>query len=340
MSDELMFFSDAHIRDVGSFPPFNKIEENGLSQELNNIILGFHFVANMVKKRKPRALFFLGDMFHSPESLTNSTVYGASVGLGLVRDACIEVGATFYIMEGNHDILSDIFGISYTPILCGYGEILKESQTISIDDFKIWVCKFHTNKEKVKEALDKGKSHNLIITHLDFKGARYETGKVSNSSVSPNLDVPCISGDIHLPQDIGDVSYVGSLVQNRFNRTNLSEVGGILIFNMKTAKITRIPNKMSKHYVKIESLDQLEGLSPDRCILQVKCPLPNEEDVKALEGFEYVHVPMPDYKEQVDVNKKIMSMEKPDRILRNFLSDEKPETVALFDEVIENVSAG
>ncbi len=337
MSNDLMFFSDAHLREVGSFPPFNKIEENGLSQELNNIILGFKFVADMVRKRKPKALFFLGDMFHTPEAIPTSVLSGAAQACALVRDACIEVGCKWYIMEGNHDILSDTFKINSVSQLCGYGEIIEEDGVIDIDGFQVWVSKFNSDKEKVGASLEKGKKYNLIVTHLDFKGARYETGKVSNSRVSPNLDVPCISGDIHLPQDIGDVSYIGSLVQNRFNRTDLDEVGGILIFNTETSKITRIPNKYSKHYVKIEDLSQLEGLHPDRCVLQVKCPLPDEESVKLLEGYDYIHIPIPDYKEQVQVNKKIMSMERPDKILRSFLADERPETVKLFDEVIEDV---
>lgn len=337
MSNDFMFFSDAHLRDVGSFPPFNKIEENGLSQELNNIILGFRFVADMVKKKKPKALFFLGDMYHTPEALPTSVIFGSSVALELVKDACIETDCKFYIMEGNHDILSDTFGINSISTLGGYGEIIKEDGVIDIDGFQIWVAKFQSDKEKVGASLEKGKKYDLIITHLDFKGARYETGKVSNSRVSPNLDVPVISGDIHLPQDIGDVSYIGSLVQNRFNRCDLDGVGGVLIFNTETKKITRIPNKYSKHYVKIEDLSQLEGLPPERCVLQVKCPLPDEESVKLLEGFEYIHIPIPDYKEQVEVNKKIMSMERPDKILRSFLADERPETVALFDEVISDV---
>lgn len=336
-SNELMFFSDSHLRDVGSFPPFNKIEENGLSHELNNIILGYKFVANMVVKRKPRALFFLGDVFHHPESVSTAALYGASIAWGMVRDACIEVGIPFYYFEGNHDILSDIFGINSVAILQGFGEWIKEDQVIDIDGFRVWAAKFNSNKEKVAASLEKGKKYDLVITHLDFKGARYETGKLSNSRISPNLDVPIISGDIHLPQDVGDVSYVGSLVQNRFNRTDLSAVGGVLIFNMETKKVTRIPNKLSRHYVKIEDLSQLDGLPPDRVVLQVKCPLPDEESIKALEGYMYVHVPMPDFKEQVEVNKKIMSMEKPDKILRNWLADEKPEIVSLFDEVFNGV---
>lgn len=335
MANELMFFSDAHLRDTGSFPPFNKIEENGLSHELNNIILGFKFVADMVKKRKPKALFFLGDMFHTPEAVTTATLYGASIALSFIKEACHEAECEFYYMAGNHDILSDLFGINSVAQLAGYGNFISEDGPIYVAQQSIYVARFNSNPEKMAESLAKGLNHSLIITHLDFKGARYETGKLSNSRISPNLGVPCISGDIHLPQDIGDVSYVGSLVQNRFNRTNLDEVGGVLMYNLDTKAITRIPNKLSRHYVKIEDLEQLEGLSPNRCVLQVKCPIPDEETEALFKDFMYVHIPMPDFREQVDPNKKIMSMEKPDRILRNHLSDERPELVQLFDEVIQ-----
>jgi len=238
-------------------------------------------------------------------------------------------------MPGNHDMLNDKLGIMSISTLCGYGEIVTDDRFIDVDGYNVACVQFNSDKAKVAESLERAaEKADLIVTHLDFKGARYETGKLSGSQISPNLKVPVISGDIHLPQEIGAVNYIGSLVQNRFNRTDLSGVGGYLLWDVDKRKAERYPNTYSKHYVKIEKLSQLKGLDPDQVILQVRCPIPDEKTNKLFEPYDYIHLPMPEDVHIVDVGAKKVSMDRPEDVLRAFIKQERPGAIELYDSIM------
>lgn len=331
-----LFYSDIHYRETGSFPPFNKIEENGLTRELNNINLGMKFVADQIRKHKPRIVGCLGDIYHTPEALPTSVIHASAIGLEMIRSACFEVGAVHYIMPGNHDMLSDKHKIFSTSVLTGYCQgLITETQEIEIGDKTVAFVMFDSDKEKVQKDLEHfdGKV-DLICTHLDFKGARYETGKTSPSQISPNLKTTVISGDIHLYQKLGNVWYIGSLVQNRFNRYDTNGIGGVLIYDFEKDKVTRIKNTESLHYVKIDSIDELEGLSPETCILQVKTRELSDQDKELLQDYLYIHTPMPAEREQLETGGKVLSLDRPQDILRAHIQEVSPNLLETFDEVL------
>jgi hypothetical protein len=328
-------FSDVHLRDMGSFQPYNKVDENGLTLELNNILRGLDFVADTIAKVKPDAVFLPGDLYHTPESLTASVIYASSIGLSKVKAACDELGIPFYIMPGNHDILNDKLGINTISTLSGYAELLFENQVLDFGSCKVGVVQFNSDKGVVAQNLKEiSEQCDVLVTHLDFKGARYETGKMSDSVIEANLPIPVISGDIHLPQKVGSVHYIGSLVQNRFNRTDMEGIGGVLVYDTDTKKFTRHKNTWSKHYVKIEDMSQMVELDPEYCVLQVRCPNLNEKDLKDLGFFEYVHLPIPETVSQVQVGASIVNVEKPEEALRNFVTENRPDALFLLNEII------
>lgn len=294
-------------------------------------------MADQIRKFKPRAVFSLGDAFHNPEVIDVPTLYGASIGFGEVRDACKEVGCEFYIVEGNHDINSETpIRISSAQILQGFGTVISELFYIDLDEFTIGVVPFYSNPGKMYSLLQEAQiTADLILTHIDVAGCKYENNHDSESDLDPNFNVPVISGDIHLRQEIGSVIYPGSNVQQRFSRSDLDGVGGPLFYDLQTKKPQYIMNTYSKHYVKATSIEDVKNFDPESVVVQLVTDLPVEDVEKELEGYDYVRLPLPRIDEGMEVEYESSGIESPELILRNFISSDNPEALKQFDETLK-----
>lgn len=338
MSKEILFYSDIHYRESGSFFPYNIIDSNGLTKELNNTNLGMKFIANQIKLHKPRMVVCLGDLFHSPEVITIKTLYAMCVGLSFVKAACEAVGAKHYVILGNHDILSEKSSISGMFAIKGFfEEVIYEADYKTELDKKLLFLPYSSNLGEVyKTLLDARENADYIFTHLDFAGCRYNSGISSHSNISPDIGVPCISGDIHLPQKVGTVQYVGSLVQNQFGFTDLENVGGCLVLNLETGKTKLIQNNLSKHYVTFYDDGDLSKLPPaERVVLKLVTKRTKEECEEVFSGYEYQYTKWlenktnelkPYYTNRVQINSKL--------VLRSYLKDNNPTALDIFDEVL------
>ena len=338
----VLFFSDTHLRDVGSFPGFNRVDDNGLTRELNNIVSGFEFVAEKIRNVKPDLVVFPGDLYHTPEGLTTTVIHASDIALRMIKYACDEVGCPFIIMPGNHDCVNDKLGIYSVATLGGYGAVILQDDELEINGHKIAFVQFNSDKLSVYDKLIAAKKGgaSLIVTHLDFKGAVYETGIESKSALPSKIGVPVVSGDIHLHQTIGDVIYVGSLVQNRFNRRDLTGVGGVLSFELHSGDWDFSPNWGSKHYAILDDESQLKHLPPERCVLQVRIPELSDSLLRKLEKYEYAHVPSFG-KKGLDEGVPAMALGKSDlrspvRVLKHYVSKNRPEAAFVVEEALRD----
>lgn len=338
MSDQILFFTDPHLRDFGSFPPFNQVESNGFTRELNNTLAGFSFVAAKIRELAPAAVFLPGDVFHTPEGLSTTVIHAASQALGFIRDACKEVGARFYLMPGNHDCLNEKLGIYSVSTLGGYAELVMKDTILKVpygDNkvLKVGIVQYSSDEGHVIERLKKLSTMcDLIVTHLDFRGCEYENGWRSESVIPATFPIPIISGDIHTAQIVGSVYYIGSLTQGRFTQTHTDGVGGVLTYDAVTNDIARYPNTESYHYVKIESPEQINTLNPDyKVVLQVKCEL---EDRSILDNYEHIYIPFKK-RENVETTSFKLNFGSPFSMLKRFVADSRPEAVALLESIIQ-----
>jgi hypothetical protein len=225
-----LYYSDTHLRETGSFAPFNVLQANGLTGELNNIILGYRFVADQIRKYRPQHVGCLGDTFHVTESQTAKVLHSADVALGEVAQASRDVDAEHDIFAGNHEIENDLLRITSISPLRGYGRIILDFEIRDVHGVKIAFVPHFSDVGYLIDCIRRAEEEaDLILAHADFEGCAYESGEKSKSKLSPQLKKPCIAGDIHLPQDIGSVSYVGALVQHRFGRMDLDQIGGVLL---------------------------------------------------------------------------------------------------------------
>jgi hypothetical protein len=176
----------------------------------------FHWLARQAISREASAVFILGDLTdekdNHPQALVNGLINGIS---HIVEQACPVV-----ILKGNHDYLANpkdpyfdflrrIPGVSFftntqTVDYFGYDFLM-------IPHFK---TSLETEMEKSGESLT---GHDFILFHQGFYGARVANGMQLEHGVDPKHLAKArvggafvIGGDIHAPQQVGNLHYTGS----------------------------------------------------------------------------------------------------------------------------------
>jgi hypothetical protein len=339
MNDIILSFGDQHIRDIASFIPYNMMDTNGLTKELNNKILGWKFVANQIRLYKPKIVINHGDIVQSTENQSAQVIHAMSLCFKLVRDACKDVNATSLLFPGNHDFLSENRLITNIGLCEAWVDhFILTTDYINIKDYRISVIPYCSNTGKVYMDLQDGDvNSDLQVTHHDFKNCMYESGIRSYSHLDPTgYNKPIISGDIHVPQTVGSVHYIGSLLQDRFSQDDLNYVGGVLLMDMHTNEVTRIPNNLSKHYVRVRDIDKFmnKDISPDRCVLQVITNKNNDEVAEIFKGYEYNRVPLIEERSTDRIIHKEFSMSDPADIMRGYVSEDNPNALDEFELVM------
>lgn len=329
---KVLSYADMHFREFGSFAPWNRVDSNGLTPELNNIIRGCHFVANKIEELQPDMVVNLGDIFNNQETISVKTLHGVHLGLRVIQLACGRI--PHFAIPGTHDTYSEVQNIySISPLMGYFTEIFTEVKLVQ--DSNIALIPYMSDPVKFYEALvNLPSSVKLAFCHHDFSGSKYENGHQSESVTSPELPFTVIAGDIHLPQQINSVIYVGSLVQNKFQQFSLND-NGILLYNTETRLYQRFRNTMSKHYVVLNDLENLESLDPDKVILKVISDIPKEEVEKILSKYEYVYFPQKAKEEgEGEQSYSELNVENPIEALRNFVATDKPEALETFNKIV------
>jgi len=337
----VLAYADVHFRDTGSFIPFNRIGSNGISLELENIIAGCRFIADKIRELKPTVVFGCGDIVQTTEYQTAQVLYGISVGLGLIKNACDEVSAKHIIYLGNHDCLNEGFKITSIGMLIGYAQIVLEPVIIDVDyGCNIGIVPYTSNVGHLYATLKSYTDQcSLVMAHADFHGCSYENNYISQSNLECDWNCDIVAGDIHLPQTIGSVHYPGSLVQHRFYQPDLSRIGGILTYDIESKKITRYPNTYSRHYVRVRDIQQLQFLPKDKCVIQVVMPHPKEEIEKYMEGYEWMYVREVQGNQMTPMYSEFNILP-PETILRSYILENRPQALDEFDSVIKEKVGG
>jgi DNA repair exonuclease SbcCD nuclease subunit len=334
---KILFYTDIHFRETSSYFPFNRIQENGLTGELNNILLGFDFLANQIKKYEPDLVINLGDSFQIDNYLSIRTIYSASLGMSIISSICKKLNIDHLILMGNHDLyvtLDNNIKITSICSLEAYGTIITNNTLYGINNFNLYLMPFTDNLEEGYQGILEGSQYNLIAAHMDFVGAVHDNNHPVEIGLDSHVSVPVICGHIHLKQQVGNITYPGSLIQGRFTRDNLEDAGGILIYDTDTKESENIQNNLSKHFVKVTDFSKLEYLDPERCILKVYSEYPEEEVKHLLKDYQYMYVTTKD-KEQSSKSPIRNELDRPEKMLRDYIAEDKPEYVEIYDGVIK-----
>ena len=335
---KILFYTDPHLRETSSYPLFNRIQSNGLSGELNNKLLGFDFIEDLIYSEEPDLVILGGDTFHKDNLISIRTLKGASLAFEKIHRACEKLNIDHLILAGNHDTygyLEDGSRISSTCTLGAYGTLIDAADIYEINGFSIYLIPHTDSLEESYQEIVSGTKYDLIACHLDFLGALNDNGMPSDFGLDSHWGTSILCGHIHLKQEYGDVYYAGSLVQDRFSQESLSGVGGALLYDTDTGSRTYKMNDRSKHFVKVRDINKLEDLDPEKCILKVFSDVPEEEVKEQLEGFEYLYVPSRKGKDTTGLTMSFRNaLESPKVLLRSYINSERPDLVELFDEVV------
>ena len=295
---KILYYSDLHFRKSGSFSGFNKVVSDCLTGELINILKGCDFIVDKILQEAPDLVVDGGDFFHSPEYVSSQTIYAATIALKKIRNACNEVGAIWLGIAGNHDTYSEIGNrVTSNAFLDGYMDKLYLSGDFyDLDGFGIYLFPHMSNDESVMLNLMKGEDEaDLIITHLDFNGFKYDSGKVSESQILPVITKPCHTGHLHRASEKDNVAYIASNVQHRFYSRNLDQVGGVMLYDTAKDKITRHKNTYSKHYI-IADLDEdgdfFSKYSPEQVVVSAS-GFGDQSDYKQLADYQHIYFKKP-----------------------------------------------
>lgn len=127
-----------------------------------------------------------------------------------------------YILAGNHDRLSE----DNDPFFEFLDEIdgiyfISTIQNVKIEDAKVLFTPHSRDPDDDWKDMS-FKNYDYIFFHQTFHGAKSESGKnMEGTSFAQfrDVDAICVSGDIHVPQRLGPITYCGSPYPVRFGDT-------------------------------------------------------------------------------------------------------------------------
>lgn len=181
----------------------------------------FNWVASWYEDTKERQLLILGDLTDSKDHHSAALVYRMIWNLQYLTNTGMEI----FILKGNHDYIDPNM-----PFF-GFLTLFKDIHYISDPEVKVIngnPCLFlpHTrnpiddwkHNRTVQENL---KSAKFVFMHQSVIGSVTSNGYEMQEGLPPSyfkrFKGQVISGDIHVPQTIGPVTYVGAPYSVRFN---------------------------------------------------------------------------------------------------------------------------
>ena len=241
------------------------------------------WLSGCLEEHKPEALFLLGDLTEAKDEhqawLTN-TVVGH---IARLASYCPVI-----IIRGNHDAVNpdwpffrfvdeidNVFWINQPS-----DSVKGALSAISLGIGR-YLCLPHTTDHERDWAEFKNLAkYTWIFTHNTFSGADYGRGQLAKGiplSVIPSNSVQVVSGDVHVPQKVGPVTYVGAPYTIDFGDDYKPRVALI-----KGDKMAFIPTQgAQKRLVEVSSLADLKKVKLAKGdIVKVRVNLATEDRTK------------------------------------------------------------
>lgn len=259
----------------------------------------FDKVNDLIKSEKIEEIMILGDLTDAKDNhsaiLVNKIVDGIASWARQVEK--------IRILRGNHDGINEDW-----PYFEFLSRVESDSDYPKIDYYasiytpvnEPYIFLPHTkDPEKDWKKLDF--TNKVVFAHVSVDGAVYETGMSGKSPVKPEIFDKAklaFSGDIHSPQKIGNLVYVGCPYKVRFNDT--FQGGGILLDtkaneysritfdfpNRYTIAITSFPDLLEK----LSKLDPSKDDAPDQFKIRLHLNQENFHDYQKIKQETQDHM--------------------------------------------------
>jgi hypothetical protein len=178
-------------------------------------------------------------------------------------------------------------------------------------------------------------SCDIIFSHNEYSGAKYESGRESNNGVLTPVGPVIISGHSHSPQEVGNAHFPGSLVQGKFVE-RMQMTYGMCTIDVDTKNVEYVRNHGSRHYVLCTSIEDALQYKPNEVLIKLYSDEDREAAALALANYTFMHKKPPVRKmegEEVE-GVAVHEIHEPDDLLREFVSEAKPEAMSILAEVI------
>jgi DNA repair exonuclease SbcCD nuclease subunit len=177
----------------------------------------FPQVSAICKQRGIKHVVLMGDAWDRRDRHSAKLLNQSIGALQWLRD---DAKVVIYILSGNHD--APLYGgVSYWEFLNQLPDVhyITRPEHVRLGDHHIWLLPFDSNPAEAWK--DLALSHaRVLLMHQTVAGALverdYMIAKDSNPMPVLPEDVPVFSGDVHRPQIVGNITYVGVPYQTRF----------------------------------------------------------------------------------------------------------------------------
>lgn len=210
----------------------------------------------IIVKENIEELFILGDLTQDKDGHKSDLVNDLVKNLYELSRLCL-----VKILKGNHDYIDPdnpfFYLLNYIENITFY----KNSSEYVFNDFNFLFLPHSRDIDKDWKGFN-FKSYDCIFTHQTFKGA-YASNGIELEGISNNIFKKCrntkiYSGDVHIPQTLGNIKYVGT-PYNVYYGDSFDSRFLILSFNGDVIKerfiYTEYPTKFN---LKIKSIEELK----------------------------------------------------------------------------------
>lgn len=170
------------------------------------------FLRGIEKDSPKNDLFILGDLTDAKDKHPAELVNRISMSIGLLAKSFNNV----YILKGNHDYIDP--NTPFFQFLGGKDDsnihFIVHPESVKSEGYEIALLPHARDPDKEWGLwADRCSKADYIFLHQGFEGARASNG-TKMEGMKPSVFKPfkarCISGDIHVPQKVGPITYVGS----------------------------------------------------------------------------------------------------------------------------------
>lgn len=274
---KILFTGDWHI---GLTTHSKSGNRKSREEELRDAI---RFIRDYSIREKIDVFINLGDMFHT----NKPSIDDVSFAIDIVSE--IEKSMNFFMIEGNHDIITSNEKDGPVELLkrISNGKIITDRiESFQIDDLNFVFVPFPEKLQDSKKFFLEG-VRNIIIAHTSLEGATigYESMLLAKICETEKPIDGCIliSGHIHKYQVIREnpddyCAYAGSVIVNDFGE--IGQKKGFIVYDSELRRFEFIETPCRKFYdLKIEEflkLHEEKSVSFDDCIVRIYIDLANK----------------------------------------------------------------
>lgn len=269
---KILSFGDQHFY---GFHRFSKPSRNGLSTRLHEHLDSCRWIASVIRERKPDMVKNGGDIIHTLGQITTDVLFAAAEGMNIINEACIEVGASYVIDVGNHDLMSENSEDVYATRFLKYYPNITLIDKPTLADGILHIPYTSDPRKLTAALLQNSSSIKLVDSHLDIAGARFHATRKDEHGTKTELfeRFPIvINHHYHLPQIMQTQNYKiimpGSPQEWSFHEPKGDIEKGMVLLDTDTGEYELIPNLVSPKF---------------RVLIN-----PSEEDILATKNNDYL----------------------------------------------------